>query len=63
MLPIGISDDGLVSTTLDKRRNGLEAAIRDVMGNELGLGGKLSLGMEELLSEDAEDINLAPIRQ
>lgn len=37
MLPIGISDDGLVSAALDKKKKGLEAAIKDVMGNEPGL--------------------------
>lgn len=59
-------DDGLVAAALDKKRNGLEATIRDVMGNELGLPPfdlePLPLGMKELFSEDAEDIDFAAVR-
>ncbi|KAI5338412.1 hypothetical protein L3X38_017683 [Prunus dulcis] len=58
------SDDELVSAALDKKRKGLEVAIRDVMGNELELPPfdfepplKLLLDMEELLLEDVKDID------
>lgn len=62
-------DDGLVAVALDKKRKGLEAAIRDII-SEPGLPSfdlepplKLPLIMEELFAMDVEDIDFAVVQR